>query len=224
MSSFWQLLIDIFFPPVCIECRQRISAGILCSACRKKLQDFRILQPRAYCCPDIESICLFYRYDGGIKKALHDVKFRREKRLLNAMAEEMAMLETPKRAFTMWNLPENIVIVPIPTDRKRVAQRGYDVPQGIFCQWSKEQGFVWLQALARIRSTEPQYGLDRSERRKNVRGCFNTSVDIRGKSILLVDDIFTSGATAEEAAYILRKQGASHIWAMAFAGGAYGHK
>jgi len=44
--------------------------------------------------------------------------------------------------------------------------------------------------------------------------------DIRGKSILLVDDIFTSGATAEEAAHILHKQGASHIWTMAFAGGA----
>ena len=220
MSSFWQLLIDIFFPPVCIECRHRISAGMLCPSCRKKLQDFRILQPRTYSCPDIESICLFYRYDAGIKEALHEVKFHGKKRLLAAMAEEMSILETPKRVCAMWNLPENIVVVPIPTDRKRVAQRGYDVPQGIFSEWSQEQGFIWLEALARIRSTQPQYGLDRSNRRKNVRGCFNTIRDIRGKSILLVDDIFTSGATAEEAAHILRKQGASNVWAIAFAGGA----
>ncbi|MHC1717396.1 MAG: ComF family protein [Acidaminococcaceae bacterium] len=132
----------------------------------------------------------------------------------------MAILETPKRVCDIWHLPENIVVVPIPTDRKRVVERGYDVPHDIFRRWSQQQGFVWSEALARIRSTKPQYGLDRSERRKNVRGCFNTIRDIRGKSILLVDDIFTSGATTEEAAYILRKQGASHIWAMAFAGGA----
>lgn len=220
MPSFWQLLTDVFFPPVCVECRQRISEGILCPACRRKLAAFRILQPRAYCCPDIESICLFYSYDAAIKKALHDVKFHGKKRLLAAMAEEMAILETPKRVCNIWNLPKNIVVVPIPTDRKRVEERGYDVPQGIFRSWSLEHGFVWYEALIRIRSTQPQYGLGRNERRKNVRGCFSTIKDISKRPILLVDDIFTSGATAEEAAHVLRKQGAGHVWVMAFAGGA----
>ena len=220
MPNFCQLLINIFFPPVCIECRQRIPAGMLCPSCRKKLQDFRILQPRAYCCPDIESICLFYRYDGGIKKALHEVKFHGEKRLLAAMAEEMAILKTPKLACEMWHLPKNTLVVPIPTDSKRVKERGYDVPHDIFCQWAKRHNLVWAKALARIQPTKPQYGLDRNERRKNVRGCFSSTENVRDKPILVVDDIFTSGATAEEAARVLRQQGARHVWVMAFAGGA----
>ena len=224
MPDFWQLLIDIFFPAVCIQCKQRIYEGLLCPACRKKLEDCRLLQPKAYCCKDIDGICLLYRYDAGVKKALHDVKFRGKKRLVAGMAEEMSILESPKRICSLWHLAEKILVVPIPTDRERVKQRGYDVPYGIFNKWSLKQGFTWYEALERIRPTRPQYGLDRSERRKNVRGCFAASKDIRGKQVLLVDDIFTSGATAQEAAHVLHQQGADHIWMMAFAGGGDGCK
>lgn len=219
MPDCWQLLIDIFFPSVCIECKKRIYEGLLCPACRKKLEDFRLLQPKAYCCKDIDGICLLYRYEAGIKKALHDVKFRRKKRLAAGMAEEMTILESPQRICSLWHLPEKTFVVPVPTDRARVRQRGYDVPHEIFSQWSLSLGFTWHEALERIRPTRPQYGLDRSERRKNVRDCFAVSEDVRGKQVLLVDDIFTSGATAQEAANVLRQQGADHIWVMAFAGG-----
>lgn len=219
MPDCWQLLIDIFFPVVCIECKQRIYKGLLCPACREKLKDFRMLRPKAYHCKDIDGICLLYRYEVGIKKALHDVKFRRKKRLVAGMSEEMGILESPQRACSLWHLPEKVFVVPIPTDKERVRQRGYDVPYGIFNQWSLKHGFIWYEALERIRPTRPQYGLDRSERRENVRGCFAASKDIRGKQILLVDDIFTSGATAQEAAHVLHQLGAEHIWVMAFAGG-----
>ncbi|MGE4589769.1 MAG: ComF family protein [Acidaminococcaceae bacterium] len=224
MPSFWQLFISIFFPPACIECGQRISEGMFCSSCRRKSEDFRILRSDEYCGPDIESICLFYRYDAGIKQALHDVKFHGKKSLLAVMSEEMMILETPKRVCKIWRLPENIFVVPIPTDRKRVAERGYDVPNGIFRHWALTQGFVWYEALSRIRSTQPQYGLNRNERRKNVRDCFSTIRNVYEKQILLVDDIFTSGATVDEAAHVLRKQGAGRIWVMTFAGGADGGK
>lgn len=224
MPGFWKLFIDVFFPLVCSECKQRIKEGLLCPACRKKLGDLRILKPKAYCCADIDSICLLYRYEAGIKKTLHDVKFRRKKRLVSAMAEEMTIMESPQRVCSLWHLPGKIFVVPIPTDKQRVRQRGYDVPYGIFNHWSLEQGFIWYEALERIRPTTPQYGLDWRERRKNVRGCFAARKDIIGKQILLVDDIFTSGATAEEAAYVLRQQGAEHIWMMAFAGGGNNYK
>jgi len=224
MFGFWHILTDIFFPHVCVQCKKKIPEGLFCVVCRREVEDFRILQPTAYGCPDIDGICLLYRYDLGIKKALHDVKFHGQKGLLEAMAQEMRIINTPKQVFKLWHTSKPIVVVPIPTDKERVVERGYDVPVGIFHKWSLAQGLEWREALVRVRQTRPQYGLDRHDRRKNVQGCFLEVMDIKGKNVLLIDDIFTSGATVQEAAHVLHKHGAAHIFVLAFAGGSDGGK
>lgn len=220
MWDLWHILVEIFYPPTCAECKQKIQLGLLCPRCRRKLEDFRILQPIAYDCPDVNGICLFFRYEGGIKKSLHRIKFDGRQSLLPALAQEMEMLDHCGYLAEHWHLPQKLVVMPVPTDSRRREKRGYDIPTGIFRNWSGAEGYLWQEGLSRIKLTSPQYGLSKKERRKNVHGCFAAVLDVVGADILLVDDIFTSGATIEEAARTLRKSGAAHVWAMAFAGGA----
>lgn len=220
MWDFWQMFLGILFPPVCVECRQTLQNGLLCAKCRRKLEEVRILQPSAYGCPDIAGICLLFRYEDGIKTALHEVKFHQRKNIMQAMSQEMMIIEAPHSVAELWHLPKDTVVMPVPTDCQRVKQRGYDVPRNLFHDWSLHEGFSWREGLARIRPTSPQYGLNKRERRKNVKDCFAAVMDVKEENVLLVDDIFTTGATVEEAAHILHRRGAKHIWVMAFAGGA----
>jgi predicted amidophosphoribosyltransferase len=78
------------------------------------------------------------------------------------------------------------------------------------------------EALARTRHTEPQWELNLTERRKNIKGAFAVTRPelVKGKYILLVDDIFTSGTTMDECAKVLKKAGAVTVKGLALASGA----
>lgn len=216
MPEFWRLLLDIFYWRRCSGCGQKIENGLLCARCRKALRHVRFLPPVNYSCPDLESICLLFDYNGGIKDTLHDTKFRCKKSLLPYLAEEARLT---LGAYDAHTLP-GMVACPIPTDRERYLERGYDIPTEIFRKLLQEQGFTWQELLRRVKKTKPQYGLNPWERRRNVDGCFVAATVAGKRDILLLDDIFTTGATMEEAARTLHRQGAGRVFALAFAGGA----
>lgn len=106
----------------------------------------------------------------------------------------------------------------IPTDPDRLRQRGFDLPTVLFSERAKDFGGSWKQALCRTRKTLPMYGLSAEERRRNLQDCFAATMDVRGKSIVLVDDIFTTGATFSAAAAVLKKAGAETVKGLAFCG------
>ena len=107
-----------------------------------------------------------------------------------------------------------------PLSASRRAERGYNQVALIFDSWCRRQGLVWLDdCLARRRPTSPQWELDRRERRENIKDAFivNAPKYIRNHSILLVDDIVTTGRTLDECAAVLRQAGAASVSALALA-------
>ena len=106
----------------------------------------------------------------------------------------------------------------IPTDPGRLRQRGFDLPTVLFSERAKDFGGVWKQTLCRTRKTLPMYGLSAEERRRNLQDCFAVTGNVRGKSIVLVDDIFTTGATFSAAAAVLKEAGAETVKGLAFCG------
>ena len=106
----------------------------------------------------------------------------------------------------------------IPTDSGRLRERGFDLPTELFSKGAETFGGIWTQTLCRTRKTLPMYGLSREERKQNLQDCFAVTKDIRGKSIVLVDDIFTTGATFSAAASVLKEAGAVTVTGMAFCG------
>lgn len=106
----------------------------------------------------------------------------------------------------------------IPTDPVRLRERGFDLPAELFSERAQEFGGKWGQILCRTRRTLPMYGLSPEERRRNLQNCFAVTGNVRGKSVMLVDDIFTTGATFSAAASVLKEAGAVTVTGLAFCG------
>ncbi len=221
LSNWWQVIVSIIFPQRCLECQEEIEVGhLFCPSCHRALTYRRYLHPRSYESYYLQGICLLFRYEGGMKVALHSLKYHRRASYLQYLAEELLDECYYQELVEVWNSPSQVVVVPLPTDETRRKARGYDIPMGIFKPWCVREGMAWLEALQRVKKTQPQYGLSQQERRKNVAGCFKVAKNVKNMDILLVDDIFTSGATMEEAAKTLVKAGAHGVYALTLAGGA----
>ena len=110
--------------------------------------------------------------------------------------------------------------IAVPLFKQRERQRGYN--QSILLA---DEGLRWLRklrpewkltaahtAMERRKSTESSFVLSRKGRRRNLRGAFHVTGDVRGREVLLIDDILTSGATARECARVLMRAGATKVW------------
>ncbi len=105
------------------------------------------------------------------------------------------------------------VIVPVPSHWRRRLWRGFDQAAVLARELSRHLGVPVAEALRRTRHTDPQAGLARRQRRLNVRGCFRAAAPetVRGRRVLLIDDVLTTGATANAAAAALKEAGAARI-------------
>lgn len=239
MKPYWlreaeyylRLLKELVFVRRCAVCRQPIDAGMLCAACRKHylLQRTWRCQPReeflagqAEPLPEdvLSSVLLLYKYDGAIKDALQQIKFAADASLLPLLQEEAeAALPAAKlRWLTQYDLAACV-----PTSPERREQRGFDVPQELFAPLVEVGGscFYCGDLLRRVRRTAPLFELHPLARRQELAGCFSLGgVDVRGKRILLCDDIYTTGSTLAEAARVLLAAGAREVHALALAAAA----
>lgn len=188
----------MFFAQSCAVCNAETESGVFCPVCRRS----ELLLEAMPGLLNLDGAVMGYKYSGALKEMLHKLKFEGESKFLQPLAEEAVFLAQAygESSFDM--------VVSVPTDAARRKQRGFDIPESIFAQALAVKGAWQPQVLARIKATAPQYGLVPDKRRSNVRGCFAVQGDVRGKKILLVDDILTTGATLDEAAKTLKQAGA----------------
>lgn len=117
------------------------------------------------------------------------------------------------------------MLVPIPLSGKRARKRGYNQAYILAKQIGRQLSLSVVDALARTKDTKPQFGLTKSERFNNMKNTFNIkdtfrktrSSVVHHASILLVDDVLTTGATVMEAAKVLKKNGIQKVWALCVA-------
>jgi ComF family protein len=116
--------------------------------------------------------------------------------------------------FEHWG-PEKVdLFVPVPLHIKRLRQRGFNQAYLLVMRWAKRDGLCCDgRLLRRVRWTEPQTTMNRKDRRKNVKGAFavNRPETVRGKRIVLVDDVYTTGSTVNECAKVLKRAGAEEV-------------
>ncbi len=123
--------------------------------------------------------------------------------------------------------PENLkvdIVVPVPLSRTRKAKRGYNQAEIIAREVAKRMRVPCVCAIVRNKNTRPMSGLSAGEREKNLQNAFTVrphfSRMIAGSSVLLTDDIFTTGSTANACASVLREAGAARIYFASVAAGA----
>jgi ComF family protein len=168
--------------------------------------------------PAFDRAVAFGLYTGRMREAIHALKYGR----LHPAARELGRMLAEAMARLAGEAPAEMLVVPVPLHRSKYAERGFNQARSLaaealrFLRRSHPEWQLRLAAstLMRLRATGSQAGLTARQRRLNLRGAFSVSepAQVAGRSILLVDDILTSGATARAASKALIDAGADSVW------------
>jgi ComF family protein len=199
--------------------------GRVCSVCGE-----RVLSPYAESDPDGVLRCPVCRriehpfaravaygsYDGSLRELIHLLKYNGVRPAADVLGrmlgEALAKLESDFE-------DEEILLIPVPLYKGKRRQRGFNqadlmVREALRCYPDKARFALATDVLLRTRDTQSQIGLTSHQRRENMRGAFAVSHDqeVIGRSVVVVDDVYTTGTTVTECARVLRKAGAARVW------------
>ncbi|HEY8965258.1 MAG TPA: ComF family protein [Candidatus Methylacidiphilales bacterium] len=200
--------------PFCVQCGEPFPGPLpglfLCTNCGER--DWTLGWARAA-----------WRAEGHVREAIHDFKYRGRFHLLPFLADR---LEDGFRQFAAAERWDALAFVPLHPLRER--DRGFNQAEELCRELGRRQRLPVLPCLRRVRPTEKQAWLTRGSRLRNLAGAFdfrekggigplNRRFDVKGLRLLLVDDVFTTGATAEACSRVLASQGAARISALTVA-------
>jgi ComF family protein len=226
--TVWDGLLNLVYPTRCFVC-DRIGFGYFCDDCRSSVSP--IAPPFCVRChePEAPNLCpgciadppQFDRaraagiFSDPLRKAIHEFKYRRRERLASPLA---LLLERTWARYPELHRAE--AILPLPLHRSRMQERGFNQSRLLAAALTSRLSLPLLEdVLIRSAYRRPQVGLNRSDRRENVRDAFAVAARdaVAGKSLLLLDDVITTGATCSEAARTLRDAGATEVSVIALA-------
>lgn len=206
-----KLLSSLLFPQenACHFCERFLTErGVLCAECMKALSRSVLAQPVWERSLPPLSICLSAcRYENMARHLVHGLKYNADSSLAQPLGEAMLRVLMNQPALYRridW-------VLPVPLHAARLEQRGYNQAELLTRVMAQPARLpVRTGLLERIRPTDTQVGRSRAERMQAMRGAFHAdSAAVRGKVILLVDDVLTTGATAVACAEALRRAGAA---------------
>lgn len=210
--SIVSTVLDLLFPPKCAFCRQVLKWGQkgVCQGCWDKAAGAYSQIRGTFCARCVVSLS----YQGNVKNAIRRFKFGDQPGLASGFGKIMARTIGQELAGTY------DLISWIPVSEKRLRQRGYDQAMLLSEAAALELRDVALETLRKTQDNTQQSTIrDPKLRKSNVKNVYEaTDPDlIRGKRILLIDDVITTGATMEEAARTLLRAGASQVVGAALA-------
>lgn len=204
-------LIDVANHQFCPFCKfQRIVLdGRTCFSCRKNRELTGLFCAGSYQNFIIKKLILRFKYEPYVKELA--------KPLASLIIQHLKILDYPPPFFVD---KSGFVLIPVPLHKKRLKWRGFNQAEEISKQLSLFFKIPLLSdVLLKTKETRPQMELSREERQENIKEVFvyQNKGSIKGKKILLVDDVFTTGSTMEECARILKTAGAREVWGVVVA-------
>ena len=153
-------------------------------------------------------------YDGGLRELIHLLKYERVKSTASVLGRMVGEILTDLKSAFADDAP---LVIPVPLHGSKLRARGFNQSEmiaraAVKCAGLRSQ--VNITALERIRDTGSQTGMTRPQRQQNMHGAFAVihPAQVAGKDILLIDDVYTTGATVSECARVLRRAGASKVF------------
>lgn len=228
-------LLNLFFPPQCLQCNSRVPThGTLCRGCWDAIH-FISAPCCARCGFPFEystggdamcGVCLHdaprftmgrsvFRYDDASRNLILRLKFQDDTSVSTTYGAWLAQAAAPF-------LEACDAIIPVPLHYRRLIERRYNQAAMLAYGLARHANLpVWPDSLRRIRATSPQSGLDKKERAKNVKRAFDVhskhAERMRGKRLLLLDDVMTTGATLNACADALFKANARDVYVLTLA-------
>lgn len=239
INDYVQALLDVFYPRTCLYCRSNINyhcEQYICGNCRKNipfvnerhcsrcgsvLGQYSVtseVKGCAFCRSEHlyhDSLTAIAYYDGAIKVLIHKYKYERQRFLYKAIGD---FLRTNKKLAEL--MREIDIVVPVPLYWRKKLQRGFN--QSELIAREIHRAFLTpfsVNNLIRIKNTTSQTRLSKNKRYSNVQKAFfvkNPAI-MKGKRVLLVDDVLTTGLTMRECAKKLKETGAKSIHLLVFA-------
>lgn len=211
-----QKIINAFFPPVCVICG-KLNENYLCNKCKSKIKDNCVCNIEDYngtLCYFDKHIYLCY-YRGEFRKILLDYKFNEKSYIYEGFIN---ILKNNKKVFVQ--LKKYDIIIPVPISKKRFKKRGYNQSALFARKVANTLDMIYKEkVLIKIKENKVQSTIGQEERKNNVLGVYSVinSKQIYNKKILLVDDIFTTGSTANECAKVLINNNAKKVGVLTIA-------
>lgn len=200
---------------ICPACLKQLSfvSSPACMKCGKEIGS----REQEYCADCIRRKKSFTRgfallnYDSRAAVSMAAVKYHNKREYLDFYARAAALRF--KKQFRQAGIQ---VIVPVPVHASRLKTRGFNQAAVLAEKLSAELGIPWEELLNRVKKTDPQKSLGSAERLKNLRGAFEAEQEAgKWERVLLVDDIYTTGSTAEICSRALLKTGVKQVFVFA---------
>lgn len=169
--------------------------GVVCDHCRERKYNFNYSRS-------------VFLYDGEIINLIHNLKYNNAKYLKEPLSNLLLKYFNEHSEFSDVDF-----VVPVPLSAKRYKWRGYNQSELLLYSFSKNNIEVRTDVIERVRDTECQTDKTREERLKNLEKAFEVKnkLSVKGKNIVVVDDVFTTGTTINECAKALKKAGANKV-------------
>ncbi len=216
--------LDVAFPKKCVVCGKLDT--LFCENCQSKITFLRTqncpfclkITPRGRVCKScghksaLTGVTVMAHFEEPLKEVIHQYKYE----FIKALKDDLAHLAWPY----LEDFPKNSVLTCVPSSPKRLAWRGYNQAEEIAGILALQSGLSFRPKLLKRTSYKtPQTQLSRKERFKNVENAFEAkrNFNLKGKQVVIFDDLVTSGATLNACAKELRKMGASRVWGLVLA-------
>lgn len=227
-----KIIKTLLFPKFCFGCKK--YGRYLCQSCRTKLKPtrgdicyycgkksyFGLTHPGCRRRGGLDGLSSFFYYDGLTKRIITTIKYQL---VTEAVRELMATLPEGKIKELQFykKLDTDLIIIPVPLHPARLRRRGFNQSR-LYARFFSDRLSLPLgvDVVTRIKNTRPQVELKNAqERYLNMIGAFQVdeNVNLKNKSIIVVDDVWTTGATIKELGRTLKKAGASRVYALTIA-------
>lgn len=201
-------LLEFIYPNVCGFCN-KICKEEICNKCRIKIKKYQIniviKPPNRY----FNELISIFKYEGIIREKILQYKFNDKAYMKNTFAKIIL-----KNKKVCGLLKKYDIIIPVPIHKSRKAQRGYNQTQLIASKLAEYIDIEFCNnVLVKNKNTIAQSKLNRKKRIENIKGAFDilNLKKVQGKNVLLFDDIYTTGSTANECSRVLKTAGAKTV-------------
>lgn len=198
-------ILDWLYPRKCSLCGL-IQRPAICEECRAEFLTSD--EPRRGKTGALDWGVSLFQFEGRAAQAVRRLKYAR----ITTLGEPMSKLMEEARA----TLPYHDLIVPVPIHPSRRRMRGFN-QSDLLCK-AMPKDLVFEALVVRVKKTKPQVELSATQRRANLAGAFTATAQVKGKVVLIVDDVVTTGGTAIACAEALRAAGAIEVGLLSFCG------
>lgn len=192
---------------LCADCMKKLEMfHVPASACRRCLFPMRSKHGCSMCksgkMKDINASFSPFCYRNQVRKLIHEFKFENNASFIAYLADQMADALTD-RSFT--------ALVPVPLNQRRLYDRGQNQAALLALALSERTGIPVMGYLERSGYQKPQSETPLHKREKNIKDCFHAKQNLKGERLLLIDDVRTTGSTAQACAKELKRAGATYV-------------